>query len=160
MGKISFDAKLFVEEKTSLELSNGILDYKDKIIYLGVLFSDMGKISFDAKLFVEEKTSLELSNGILDYKDKIIYLGVLFSDMGKISFDAKLFVEEKRCNVTVNFSNFCAKNYLAPLQVKLSVLHSCVMSSLTYSCETWADVLPQEIESIFRMGLKTDCIVN
>ena len=39
--------------------------------------------------------------------------------------------------------------------MKLSVLHSCVMSSLTYSCETWADVLPQEIESIFRMGLKT-----
>ena len=55
----------------------------------------------------------------------------------------------------VSTQNYLLKRKGAPLQVKLSVRHSCVMSSLTYSCETWSDVLPQEIESIFRMGLKT-----
>ena len=101
------------------------------------------------------KETIHLDNGILTYKPQICYLGVLFSDTGRIRNDVCLFLADKRSHVTVKYTNFCSRNFLAPLSVKLAVLESCVMSSLTYSSETWGDSIPSEIESIYRMGIKT-----
>ena len=101
------------------------------------------------------KVSIELSNGYLKYKSEIVYLGVIFSDTGRIYNDVKLFIQEKRSDIVIKYSNFCAKNYLAPLKVKLTVLQSCVMSSLSYSCETWTEALPPELETVYRMGIKS-----
>ena len=101
------------------------------------------------------KETIYLSNGILEYKHQISYLGVIFSDIGRIMNDIRLFITDKRSNITVKYSNFCSRNYLAPLKIKLSVLESCVMSSLTYSCETWGNCIPSDLETIYRMGIKT-----
>ena len=85
------------------------------------------------------KTPIDLNNGTLKYKNQITYLGVIFSDTSRINNDIKLFIRENRNNITIKFSNFCAKNYLAPLKIKLEVLNSCIASSLCYSCEPWVN---------------------
>ena len=75
------------------------------------------------------KDSIWLKNGELFYKNEILYLGLLFSDSGNIGHDISLNIKKKRSNISVKYSNFCSKNYLAPLKVKLQVLNSCVLSS-------------------------------
>ena len=57
-------------------------------------------------------------------------------------------------NVLIKYTNFCNKNFLAPLFVKLTVLDTCVASSLIYGSETWADN-GKEVEIIYRSGLRT-----
>ena len=77
----------------------------------------------------DKKITIYLQNGPLEYKNEIMYLGIIISDTGGINNDINLFIKEKRSNISVKYTNFCARNYLAPLSVKLSVLHSCVISS-------------------------------
>ena len=85
------------------------------------------------------KTPIDLNNGTLKYKNQITYLGVIFSDTLRINNDIKLFIRDNRNNITMKFSNFSAKNYLAPLKIKLEVLHSCIAPSLCHSCEPWVN---------------------
>ena len=103
----------------------------------------------------DEKCQLELNKGQLKYKSEITYLGVIISDSGNLRQDIISLVAEKRSNVTIKFNNFCGKNFLAPLNVKLKVLQSCVVSSLLYSCETWSQFTPTNIEVAYRIGIKT-----
>ena len=84
------------------------------------------------------KNSIILTNRLLNSKNEIVYLGIIFSDTGRINNGVK--VKGKRSDITMKYTNFCAQNYLAPFKIKLAVLHSCVKSSLSYSCETWGDV--------------------
>ena len=102
----------------------------------------------------DTKESIYLKNGELSYKKQIVYLGLLFSDTGIIKHDIDINIKS-RSNVSVKFSNFCSRNYLAPLKIKLAVLHSCVMSSLCYGTETWGNNSSKELETVYRMGLKT-----
>ena len=92
---------------------------------------------------------------MLSYKKEIVYLGLLFSDTGNINHDVRLNIQNKRSNVSVKYTNFCSRNYLAPVKVKLTVLHACVMSSLCYGCETWGNNSCKELEVVYRIGLKT-----
>ena len=78
-----------------------------------------------------------------------------YCDTGNIKNDIKLNLNEKRSNITIKFTNFCARNFLAPIRVKLDVLHSCVMSSIYYGSETWGDNPFEELEVIYRIGIKT-----
>ena len=103
----------------------------------------------------DDKCTLELDDGQPEYKNKLCYLGVMIGDKGNIKQEIRNSFNEKKGNITVKFTNVCSKNYLAPLDVKLRVLNSCVVSSLLYSCETWADNIPNEIEVMYRIGIKT-----
>ena len=60
----------------------------------------------------------------------------------------------KRSNILVKLVNFCNRNFLAPLHVKLRVLDTCVSSSLIYGAETWAS-FSDEVGLTYRMGLRT-----
>ena len=100
------------------------------------------------------KCDIVMKNGVLPYKHVVKYLGALISDTGSIKTDVDLYVKEKRPDLTIKFSNFCKKNYLAPLSVKLQVLLSCVCSVLIYSAETWGNVNNKELESLYRQGIK------
>ena len=103
---------------------------------------------------IDIKNLLYLDNGLLKYKSEIVYLGLIFSDTGKIGNDIKKNIQSKRSNITVKYTNFCAKNYFAPLKVKRTVLHSCVISSLCYGSETWGENMSKELETVYKMGLK------
>ena len=72
------------------------------------------------------KTNLFLKNGILKFKSALTYLGVKISDTGYIMYDIQLYLREKRSNVTVKYGNVCKTNNLAPLDVKIQVLNTCV----------------------------------
>ena len=104
---------------------------------------------------IDSKEPLCFTNGMLSYKKEIVYLGLLFSDTGNINHDVRLSIQNKRSNVSVKYTNFCSRNYLAPVKVKLAVLHSWVMSSLCYGCETWGNNSCKELEVVYRIGLKT-----
>ena len=111
------------------------------------------------------KSNLPLKNGMLPYKEEIKYLGVKISDSGNLREDVNRYIEGKRSNLSIKFRNFCRKNFLAPLFVKLKVLSSCVSASLVYGCETWGMNKLRNAESAFRQGLKAalsvrDCINN
>ena len=100
------------------------------------------------------KDDILLKNDNLEYKSIVTYLGAKFSDSGNIKSDIELFVNEKRTNVTIKYGNFCRKNFLAPLEIKLSVLNTCVSASLLYGCETWGGSNFNNIECLYRQGLK------
>ena len=101
------------------------------------------------------KSRIELNKGFLDYKEELTYLGVKISDTGNMKEDIVSLLDGKRSNVTIKFTNFCTKNFLAPLDIKIKVLRSCVVSSLLYSCETWSLFMPNSIEVTHRTGIKT-----
>ena len=51
--------------------------------------------------------------------------------------------------------NFCRINFLATLDIKLRVLHTCVCASLIYGCETWDAAKFTSIETSHRQGLRS-----
>ena len=111
------------------------------------------------------KPNLLLKNGILKYESALTYLGVKISDTGNIMYDIQLYLREKRSNVTVKYGNLCKTNNLAPLDVKLQVLNTCMSATLVYGCETWGISKIKSVETIYRQGLKTalsvrDCMNN
>ena len=65
-----------------------------------------------------KKTTITLDNGQLEYKQYITYLA--------IKTDIDLFVEEKRSDITIKYNNFCKINFLAPIDIKMKVLDTCV----------------------------------
>ena len=102
----------------------------------------------------DKKCSIKLEKGLLEYKHSQYYLGIIISDDGLIGHDVDSFINGKRSSLCIKFTNFCSKNSMAPLDVKLSVLDSCVASSLSYANETWAD-RGRNIETLYRQGLRT-----
>ena len=102
----------------------------------------------------DAKSDLHLEYGTIEYKAKYVYLGVVVTDTGSISHDIDQYVESKRANVTIKFSNFLRRNFLALLPVKLKVLDVCVSTTLTYGCETWGTASVNSIEVAYRQGLK------
>ena len=52
------------------------------------------------------------------------------------------------------FYNFLRSNKLAPLSVKLKVLHACVTSSLLHNCEAFGPKLPKQLESTYYSLIK------
>ena len=103
----------------------------------------------------DPKRDITLKNGKLEYKSDVTYLGAKISDSGSIKQDIDYYSTEKRANVTIKFNNFGKKNFLAPLSVKLEVLDSYVSSSLVYACETWGDCRIEQIEALYRQGIKS-----
>ena len=99
----------------------------------------------------DHKVSLKLKKGYLNYKSVQKYLGVLLSDNGIIKDDISQFIKQKRSEILIKFTNFCNKNFLAPLNVKLKVLDTCVASAIIYAAETWASH-GDEAEVVYRSG--------
>ena len=101
------------------------------------------------------KADLDLQNGTLKYLSVVTYLGAKISDTGSIMHDIELYVNEKRKNISIKFTSFCRKHFLAPLETKINILNTCVSAALIYACETWGKCNLRNIESIYRQGLKT-----
>ena len=144
---ISTNRMLFVQK------CNYMLDYfKENQLNL-----NLGKSSYliiNGKN-IDEKSTIILNIGPLKYTSSITYLGVIFSDKGTLVNDISLNIQSKRGNITVKFSNFCARNFCAPITIKLKVLHSCMVSSLCYGSETWGRHTSTDLDTTYKMGIKT-----
>ena len=103
---------------------------------------------------IDIKSPIYLDNGLLNYKSEIVSLRLIFSDPGKIGNDIKLNIQSKRSNITVNISISVRRTIWHPLTSN-TVLHSCVMTSHFYGSETWGENLSNDLETMYRMGLKT-----
>ena len=100
------------------------------------------------------KCDIQLSTGKFEYCQEYVYLGAVITDTGSVTYDIERYVALKRANVSIKFNNFLRKNFLAPLSIKLNVLDVCVVSSLTYACESWGSASINSIEVVYRLGLK------
>ena len=131
---------------------NHMLDYF-RINKLNLNLSKSAYLIINGK-DIDTKTDITLNNGRLEYKPQVVYLGAIFSDSGDRKNDVCLYLSTKRSNMTVKYVNFCSKNYLAPLIIKLKVLNTCVSAALVYGCETWGDFNTKSLETLYRTGLK------
>ena len=100
------------------------------------------------------RCDLKLEDGWLNYKKTQKYLGVIITDSGNIKYDISEFLMDKNKEVNIKLANFMRKNSLAPVNIKLKVLRSCVNSALTYSCETWSSSPLNNVEILQRKALK------
>ena len=64
----------------------------------------------------------------------------------------------KRYTSVIKFYNFIRSNRVAPLQIKLKVLKSCVMGSLLHNCEAFSDYIIKDLELAYSKLLK--CCFN
>ena len=154
---LSTNRKLFIEK------CNHILDYFGENS-LSLNLSKSGYLIINGKN-EDIKCDLPLKNGKLPYKKVLKYLGVKISDSGSLKEDVNRFVEEKRSHLSIKYRNFCRKNFMAPLFVKMKVLNSCVSASLLYACETWGTNKMKNAETAYRQGIKSalsvrDCTNN
>lgn len=84
----------------------------------------------------ELNTSFTIGNDAIEYAQSYLYLGSYFTADGSIVSSLKLQAQakEKEINKFIIFNN-TNKDY--PLWVKMRVLDSCIVSSITYGCESW-----------------------
>ena len=123
-----------------------VIDYFDENS-LSLNLSKSGFLVINGK--TEDKSGIMLKNGLLEYKSILKYLGVKICDTGSLKNDIDMYIKEKRSNVTLKFNNFCKKNFLAPLHVKIKVLNTCVSAALIYACETWGSSAIKQLETAF-----------
>ena len=143
---ISTDRETFVRK------CNLMLEYFDQN-RLSLNFSKSKYMIINAKE-KDLKCDIQLNTGKFEYCQEYVYLGAVITDTGSVAYDIERYVELKRANVTIKFVNFLRKNFLAPLSIKLNVLDVCVVTSLTYACETWGSASINSIEVAYRLGLK------
>ena len=70
--------------------------------------------------------------------NQITVLGSHLSCTASLKEELSLHMKNRYTSV-IKFYNFIRSNKGAPLQVKMKVLKSCVLSSLLYNCETFGD---------------------
>ena len=135
--------------------------FKEKKLNLNVRKSRYMIINGKAN---DHKTKLDIGHGYLTYAKTYKYLGYYISDTGKLSDDFGLNVNTKRANLSIKYNNFCRKNFMAPLSVKLDVLNICLKSSVLFGCEIWANSKLDRLESSYRKAIKNAlsvrCSVN
>ena len=105
----------------------------------------------------EDRDPLPFGEKLLNHVDHICLLGSHLTSDVSIRQELKLHMD-KRYKSVIKFYNFIRSNKLAPLKVKLSVLRSCVFSSLLYNCETFGSYIPKDIDIIYLKLLK--CCLN
>ena len=81
-------------------------------------------------------------------------LGSHLSASGLLNDDLDLHMT-KRYLAVHKFYNFLRSNKLAPLAVKLNVLHACVTSSLLHNCEAFGPKIPKNLESTYYSLIKS-----
>ena len=81
-------------------------------------------------------------------------LGSHLSASGHLNDDLDLHMT-KRYLAVHKFYNFLRSNKLAPLAVKLNVLHACVTSSLLHNCEAFGPKIPKNLESTYYSLIKS-----
>ena len=143
-----------VNDRCAVGKCNNVRKYPEKFVIK--LKLNLGKSGYMI-ITADNKTRREklmLNNGYIKYKH-MKYLGVLISDTGSIMKDVDLFINGKRGHIYTKYTNYCSRNYLAPLQIKLKVLTSCVASTIIYGCETWGKSIPKGIEQVYRIAIKT-----
>ena len=101
----------------------------------------------------DETESILLEGGEIKSKDEFVYLGSIITSAGNIQKDLRSEIMKKEKKFSKFFA-FLTQNYNAPLEVKEKVLDACIVSVITYNCESWGDVNINSLEKKYRQALK------
>ena len=96
----------------------------------------------------DDKVPLPFGNKVLNHADYITILGSHLSSEGQLKEDLQLHML-KRFPSVIKFYNFIRANRNAPLPVKIKVLKACVINSLLYNCETFGNLIPNDLEKTY-----------
>ena len=101
-----------------------------------------------------DKQPITIGNETINITREEVYLGSTITDSLNLKED--IAAESKRRNANIiKYYAFLRKNKYAPTYIKLKVLDACVLSSLIYNAETWANTTIKELEVKYRKILKT-----
>ena len=102
----------------------------------------------------DELVSLNIDDLILSATSCEVYLGSAITNSNKLSDDVNADIKMRHVGVVKYFA-FLRNNAHAPVSVKLKVLDVCLLMSLLYNSETWADSKFQKLETVYRRMLKS-----
>ena len=83
-----------------------------------------------------------------------VYLGSVITRSTKLVHDVEADIKHRHVNI-IKFYAFLRSNRNAPVDIKLKVLESCIVSSLLHNAETWADSKIERLEVLHRRMLKS-----
>ena len=91
---------------------------------------------------------LPFGEKVLKHVPYLESLGSHLSASGKLADDLRLHMET-RYKSCIKFYNFLRENRFAPLMIKIKVLKACVVNSLLYNCETFGNLIPEDLEKTY-----------
>ena len=100
---------------------------------------------------------LPFGDKLLNNVSYITLLGSHLSSKGTLSEELKIHVQTRYVSC-IKYYNFLRANKLAPPSVKIKVLKACVVNSLLFNCETFGDMVPNELEKTYKKLLR--CTFN
>ena len=103
---------------------------------------------------IDDNLPLTFGSRFIQNVNYITLLGSHLSQDGSLKEDISLHMK-KRYSSCIKFYNFIRSNKGAPISVKIKVLKSCVLGSLLYNCETFGNVIPKELESLYIKLIKS-----
>ena len=95
-----------------------------------------------------------INNITMKNSDNEVYLGSVITNSNKIIHDVEADIKHRKINI-VKFYAFLRSNRNAPVDVKLTVLEACVLSSILHNAETWAGSKIDQLEVVYRRMLKS-----
>ena len=95
-----------------------------------------------------DREPLPFGETVLYHVTHLETLGSHLSANGKLADDLRLHMES-RYKSCIKFYNFLRENKFAPLVVKLKVLRACVVNSQLYNCETFGNLIPNDLEKTY-----------
>ena len=101
----------------------------------------------------DDKSNIKLDNSIIENKSEFIYLGSTITDSGIISKDLKTEIKQREIKFNKFFA-YITQNKNAPLEIKVKMLQSCLLSAILYNCESWGDADLKPLEEKYNQALK------
>ena len=96
----------------------------------------------------KDREPLPFGDKVLNHTTHLETLGSHLAASGNLVDDLKYHME-KRYKSTIKFYNYLRENKNAPTLVKLEVLKACVINSLLYNCETFGNLVPDDLEKMY-----------
>ena len=103
---------------------------------------------------LNDKADIKLPEGSVKHVSFVTLLGSQLSESGSIEDDHRFHMRHRYPAVT-KFFNFLRNNKLAPTAVKLKVLQACVTSALLHNCEAFGDKVPDDLERLYFILIKS-----
>ena len=95
-----------------------------------------------------DREPLPFGETVLYHVTHLETLGSHLSANGKLADDLRLQMEA-RYKSCIKFYNFLRENKFAPLVIKRKVLRACVVNSQLYNCETFGNLIPNDLEKTY-----------
>ena len=102
----------------------------------------------------EDQQPIEIDDLLLNQTKCEVYLGSGITNSTKLIDDVNADIKNRQISV-VKFYAFLRTNHNAPVDVKLKVNDACILTSILYNSETWANANITRLEVVYRRMLRS-----